>query len=191
MNTLPISLVNDYVAHKQHLLPTSHSRGVEYNGVVKVVRDIVALHATNAAGPYLSLWARLPEFQRQALQAALYERRELVRVICMRTTLHIIPSEELPRFHQADAKRRRSAELQNAENLLVLAGVCEKKQARATLKKLHRRVLAVLTERGPSTVQEISQACWNRSDSHSGAAYEGEFSSPRLVPTRAGVAVRA
>ena len=40
MNTLPISLVNDCLAHKQHL-PTSHSRDV-----IKVVRDIVALHAT-------------------------------------------------------------------------------------------------------------------------------------------------
>ena len=35
MNTLPISLVNDCLAHKQHLLPTSHSRDV-----IKVVRDI-------------------------------------------------------------------------------------------------------------------------------------------------------
>jgi hypothetical protein len=182
MNTLPISLVNDYVAHKQHLLPTSRSRGVEYNGVVKVVRDIVALHATSAAGPYLSLWARLPEFQRQTLQAALYERRELVRVICMRTTLHIVPSDELPYFSQADAKRRRSAELQNAENLLVLADVCEQEQARTALKKLHCRVLAVLAERGPSTVQEISQAVpeLQAKIRHSvGKAYEGEFSPTR------------
>ena len=91
MNTLPISLVNDYLAHKQHLLPTSDSLDV-----AKVVRDIVALHATRAAGPYLSLWARVPDFLRQTLQDALYERRELVRVLCMRTTLHIVPSDELP-----------------------------------------------------------------------------------------------
>jgi len=78
MNSLPTSLVNDHLAHKQHLLPTSHGRDV-----VKVVRDLVALHATSAAGPYLSLWARIPEFQRQTLQDALYERRQLVRVLCM------------------------------------------------------------------------------------------------------------
>jgi flagellar biosynthesis regulator FlbT len=100
----------------------------------------------------------------------------------MRTTLHIVPSEELPRFHQVDAKRRRSAELQNAENLLVLADVCEQEQARTALKKLHCRVLAVLAERGPSTVQEISQAVpeLQAKIRHSvGKAYEGEFSPTR------------
>ena len=181
MNTLPVSLVNDYLAHKQHLLPISRSRDV-----IKVVRDIVALHATSAAGPYLSLWARIPEFQRQTLQAALYERRELVRVLCLRTTLHVVPSDELPCFHQADAKRRRLAEQQDAESLLVQADICEQEQARTALKKLHRRVLAVLTERGPSTVQEISQAVPElqaRIRYSVGKAYEGEFSlGSRLVP---------
>ena len=181
MNTLPVSLVNDYLAHKQHLLPTSHSRDV-----VKVVRDIVALHATSATGPYLSLWARVPGFQRQTLQDALYERRELVRVLCMRTTLHVVPSDELRNFHQADARRRRSAEQRDAENLLVLARICEQEQARTTLKKLHRRVLAVLTEQGPSTVQEISQAVpalQSKIRYSAGKAYEGEFSlGSRLVP---------
>lgn len=181
MNSLPLSLVNDYLAHKQHLLPTSHSRDV-----VKAVRDIVALHATSAAGPYLALWARVPEFRRQTLQDLLYERRELVRVLCMRTTLHIVLSDELPYFHQADAQRRRLAEQRDTENLLVLAGVCEQGQARTALKKLLRRVLAVLTKRGPSTVHEISQAV---PELHAkirysvGKAYEGEFSlGSRLVP---------
>jgi len=181
MNSLPISLVNDYVAHKQHLLPASHSRDA-----VKVVCDIVALHATSAAGPYLSLWARIPEFQRQMLQDALYERRELVRVLCMRTTLHIVPSDELPYFHQADVQRRRLAERRNAENLLTLAGICSQEQAGPTLKRLQRRVLAVLTRHGPSTVQEVSQAVPELDSKirHSvGTAYEGEFSlGSRLVP---------
>jgi len=181
MNTLPISLVNSYLAHKQHLLPTSHSRDV-----VKVVRDIVALHATSATGPYLSLWARVPGFQQQTLQDALYERRELVRVLCMRTTLHVVPSDELRYFSQADARRRRSAEQRDAENLLVLAGACEQGQARMALKKLQRRVLAVLTEQGPSTVQEISQAVpelQSKIRYSAGKAYEGEFSlGSRLVP---------
>ena len=181
MNTLPVSLVNDYVAHKQHLLPASRSRGV-----VKVVRDIVALHATSAAGPYLSLWARVHGFQRQTLQDALYERRELVRVLCMRTTLHVVPSDESPYFHQADAARRRLAQQREAESLLVLASVCEQGQARTILKKLQRRVLAVLTEQGPSTVQEIGRAVPELGSKirHSvGKAYEGEFSlGSRLVP---------
>ena len=45
-----VPLVNSYLAHKQHLLPASH-----LSDVVQVTRDIVALHATGATGPYLSL----------------------------------------------------------------------------------------------------------------------------------------
>jgi hypothetical protein len=181
MNTLLVSLVNDYLAHKQHLPPTCRIRDV-----VKVVRDLVALHATSAAVPYLSLWARSPDLQRQALQEALYERRELVRVICMRTTLHIVPSDELSYFYQANTGRRRLAERRDAESLLVPAGVCEQEQARATLKKLHRRVLRVLAEQGPSTVREISRVVPELESKirySVGKTYEGEFSlGSRLVP---------
>ena len=87
--TLNISFVNSYLAHKQHLLPASRLADV-----VQVTRDIVALHATAPTGPYLSLWARVPDFQRQGLDDALYERRELARVHCMRMTVHAVPSEE-------------------------------------------------------------------------------------------------
>ena len=62
------SLVNRYLAHKQHLLPASHLADV-----VQVTRDIVALHATSATSPYLSLWARVPDFQCTALKDALYQ----------------------------------------------------------------------------------------------------------------------
>lgn len=52
------SQVNHYLAHKQHLLPGS---GVD--DALQATRDIVALHATGATVPYLSLWARVPSFR--------------------------------------------------------------------------------------------------------------------------------
>ena len=82
---MQVSLVNQYLTHKQHLLPASRD-----TNAVQVTRDVVALHATDAVGPYLSLWARTRNFQRQTLEDALYSRRELSRVHCMRTTLHVV-----------------------------------------------------------------------------------------------------
>jgi hypothetical protein len=43
---------------------TQSTRGkrVDFRDVVQVIRDVVVLHATGAAGPYLSLWTRLPNF---------------------------------------------------------------------------------------------------------------------------------
>ena len=189
---LDISSVNSYLARKQHLLPASRLADV-----VQVTRDIVALHATGATGPYLSLWARVRDFQREALEEVLYERRDLVRVHCMRMTVHAVPSDEVPFFFQAYVERHARAEFRGWEPLLVQAGMCQEGEAEALLKKLHRRVLDVLTEKGPSTVRQISQAVpelKTKIRHDVGKPYEGEFSiGSRLVLTMGvlGLLVRA
>jgi len=189
---LKVSLVNSYLARKQHLLPASRLADV-----VQVTRDIVALHSTAATGPYLSLWARVPDFQRQELEDALYERRELARVHCMRMTLHVVPSDEVPFFFQAYVERHARAEFRGWESLLVQSGICQEGEAEAFLKKLYRQIVDMLTEKGPSTVGQISQAVPElkakvRHDV--GKSYEGQFSiGSRLMLTMSvlGLLVRA
>jgi uncharacterized protein YcaQ len=190
--TLKISIVNSYLAHKQHLLPASRLADV-----VQVTRDIVALHATAPTGPYLSLWARVPDFQRQALDDALYERRELTRVHCMRMTVHAVPSDEVPLFLQAYVERHTLAEFQGWEPLLVQAGMCQEGEAEALLNKLHHRILDVLIEKGPCTARQISQAVpelKTKIRHDVGKPYEGEFSiGSRIMLTMSvlGLLVRA
>ncbi len=165
--------------------------------VVQVTRDIVALHATAPTGPYLSLWARVHDFRREMLEVALYEQRALARMLCMRTTLHAVPSDEVPLFLNAYRERRRRAGLSEEERLLVLAGLCEEGEANALLNQLGCRVLSTLRERGPLTVRQIGQAVpeLRAKVRHSaGRAYEGEFSvGSRLVPSLCaeGLLVRA
>jgi hypothetical protein len=186
--------VSGYLAHKQHLLPRS-----QLTDVVQITRDIVALHATIATGLYLSLWARVPGFQPGMLADALYERRCLARVLCMRTTLHVVPSDEVPLFLQAygDQVGRRAPAEHQIDLLLVQAGLCEEEEAGAVLEKLHGQVLDVLAESGPSTVREISQAVpeLEAKIRHSvGKPYEGEFSvGSRLIPSMCvqGLLIRA
>lgn len=189
---LKASRVNGYLAHKQHLLPTSRLADA-----VQVARDIVALHATASTGPYLSLWARGPDFQRQELEDALYERRELTRVHCMRMTVHAVPSDEVPLFFRAYVERHTQAEFRGWESLLVQAGLCREGGAEALLEELHRQVLDVLIEKGPSTTREINQAVpeLKAKIRHSvDKSYAGEFSiGSRLVLTMSvlGLLVRA
>jgi hypothetical protein len=192
MGTLKISLVNSYLAHKQHLLAASRLADV-----VQVTRDIVALHSTAPTGPYLSLWARVPDFQRQALDDALYERRELTRVHCMRMTVHAVPSDEVPFFLQAYVERHTLAEFQGWEPLLVQAGMCQEGGAEALLNKLRHRILDVLIEKGPCTARQISQAVpelETKIRHDVGKPYEGEFSiGSRIMLTMSvlGLLVRA
>ena len=180
---LKVSRVNRHLAHKQHLLPASR-----HIDLIQVTRDILALHATDPTGPYLSLWARVPGFRREALEAALYEERTLAKRLCMRVTLHILPSDELPYFYRAFSRaffeRRAPLEFRPA-SLLVRAGLCDEEDAKALLEDLERRIVARLAERGPLTVQQMGQAVpeLKAKIRHSvGKRYEGEFSiGSRLV----------
>jgi hypothetical protein len=173
--------VNSYLAHKQHLLPAS-----QVTGVVQATRDIVALHATDPIGPYLSLWARVPDFQRGALEDALYEQRTLAKMLCMRVTLHAVPSDKVPLFFQAYSAHRTRPEVRTFGDFLVQAGLCQEGETDAYLERLQRRVLDVLAEKGPSTVRQINRAVPELKTKirHSvGKAYEGAFSvGSYLVP---------
>jgi hypothetical protein len=184
--------VNSYLAHKQHLSPVAQTADV-----VQLTRDIVALHATGATGPYLSLWARMGDFERAGLETALYERRELARVLCMRDTLHVVPSDEVALFFQAYSERRTWAEFREQGALLVQAGLCQAEEAETVLRDLHGRVLDVLAEKGPCTVRKMGQAVpeLKAKVRHSvGKPYEGQFSiGSRLVSSMCalGLLIRA
>jgi hypothetical protein len=89
-------LVTKYLLHKQHLLDTSRSESV-----LEVIDDIIALHATSAATPYLSLFARMKQFQRGLLDRQLYVNRTLIRLSTMRGTLFIMTTKVAPIVFQA------------------------------------------------------------------------------------------
>ncbi|MBU0493801.1 MAG: winged helix DNA-binding domain-containing protein, partial [Chloroflexi bacterium] len=128
-----------------------------------------------------SLWARVPGFQREMLDDALYEQRTLAKVLCMRMTLHLVPSDEAPFFVQIgrNLSERRTPPRFRGGGLLVYAGLCQEEEASVLLEVLYRRVLDVLADRGPATLPEISPAVpeLTAKIQHSeGKAYEGEFS---------------
>jgi hypothetical protein len=180
---MKISCVNGYLAHKQHLLPGSPG-----SDIVQVTRDVVALHATAATGPYFSLWARVEDFRREMLEEALYERRSLVKLLCMRVTLHLVVSDEAAFFYRAfppDFFERPMPVEFRGGGLLAHAGLCSEEKAEALLAELHRRVLAVVAEDGPSTTQQIGRKVPEfaaKIHHDAGKAYEGTFSiGSRLV----------
>jgi hypothetical protein len=62
---------------------------------LNVVRDICGLHAHLAASAELTLWARVAGLEREAVSAAVWEDRTLVRTWAMRGTLHLLRADEL------------------------------------------------------------------------------------------------
>ncbi len=178
---IELSVINHYLAQKQHLWP-----GSRQPDPVQVTRDIVALHASAAVGPYLSLWARVPGFRRELLEDALFAQRSLAKVLCMRYTVHVAPGDEAPYFFQAYADRPPTRDQAPLNTLLVWAELCRDADAEALGLALRGRVLDVLREKGSATVREISGAVPEltaRVRHSAGKKYEGEFSiGSRLLP---------
>ena len=58
--------------------------------IESIVAEVAALHSTFPSTPYLALAARLPGFTRERFDAALYDRRSLARIRCMRGSVFVL-----------------------------------------------------------------------------------------------------
>src|SRR3954471_20649534 len=61
------------------------------------VERLVALQAQQAQSPYIGLWTRLPDFQRDDL-AKLIESHQIVKATWIRATLHLLTAADYLRF---------------------------------------------------------------------------------------------
>ena len=127
--------INQFVLRKQHLAEDSKA---ESKYLVQIVKDICGLHAQVASTPYLSLWNRINDFQKEELSQELYERRTLVKIWGMRGTLHIIPTDHVVEYYQATKRAGGRHPLK--------------------IEPIHERILRVLDKQGPLTAQELT-AC--------------------------------
>lgn len=69
--------------------------------MLAVASRLCGLHAQLMSSALLSLWVRVEELDRRAVQRALWEDRTLVKTWAMRGTLHLLPANELPMWHAA------------------------------------------------------------------------------------------
>ncbi|MBV8553586.1 MAG: AlkZ family DNA glycosylase [Acidobacteriaceae bacterium] len=69
--------------------------------MLAVASRLCGLHAQVMSSAELTVWARVEDLDRRAVQLALWEDRTLVKTWAMRGTLHLLPSSELPLWHAA------------------------------------------------------------------------------------------
>jgi hypothetical protein len=68
-----------------------------------VIADVSGLHAQLMSSAELTLWARVADVERDAVERALWQDRTLVKTWAMRGTLHLLPAAELPLWVAAQA----------------------------------------------------------------------------------------
>lgn len=74
-----------------------------------LVRRSMGLHSTDYASPYLSAWARISGFDAAEMFSRLNRGRGLVRVNCMRSTVHVVHVDDLPLIFAATGEGVASA----------------------------------------------------------------------------------
>ena len=136
--------VNRFVLKKQGLTGEKPNRSI-----VETVRAVGGLHATGAATPYLSLFARVKGFRREDLDRELFVKRSLCKVRYVRTTVYVLPKDMIA---VAFAATRMMAE-PASEAYAKFLGITEQ-QYRET----SERILELLKGKNGMSVKRIREA---------------------------------
>lgn len=117
---------------------------------------LVGWHATDPTTPYLSLWARRPDFTVDALNAELYERRSLVKQLAMRRTLWLVTVPDLAAIQPGASDRVAANERRRLIADVEKAGVAP--DGAVWLESASAAVLAHLEEHGQASTTELRTA---------------------------------
>ncbi|HEX6473704.1 MAG TPA: winged helix DNA-binding domain-containing protein [Candidatus Limnocylindria bacterium] len=138
------------LAMRHHLAPAARVDAPE-----EAARGMVCLHGTDSSSVYLAAWARMKQPSVAAMDEALYERRSLVRLLAMRRTVFVIPTEDAPVVQSAAATAVARVERRRTE---ALAAQLDVPDPDAWLREAEAATLAELERSGEATAQELARA---------------------------------
>ncbi len=155
MRTIGIDERRARVSRRHHLAVESRA-----DDVVEIVRDLVALHATDPASVYLSVLARSGGGVGVAdVERELYDVRSLVRMLGMRRTMWVVPVELAAVVHGACTRAIEVRERDRLVQYLAEAGVVEADQGHAWLAEVEEATMEALAAAGgEATAAELATA---------------------------------
>jgi hypothetical protein len=96
-----INVVRSYVFSKHHVIP-----GFQAKSTGDVARTLIGLHSARLPTPFVTLHTRVNDFDVNDFIHDTYVSRKLIKLRCMRKTLHTVPLEMAPIVHQATLRIR-------------------------------------------------------------------------------------
>jgi hypothetical protein len=134
---------------RHRLAPASRT-----DDMVALADSLVALHSTDPATVFLSAAARMRTPSTAPLEKALYDDRVLVRTLCMRRTMFVLPVAMVPVVQAACTDALVAAERRRTAGMVAQAGVADPD---GYLRALEEATLAAIVERGEATGAELSK----------------------------------
>ena len=137
------------LALRHHLAPAARS-----DDVVALAGDLAGLHATDPATIVLAAQARMDAPALPAIEAALYERRALVRILGMRRTMFVVPVELAPVVQASTTRALVPGERKRFVAQLEGGGIA--RDGARWLQETERATLAALLARGEASAAELT-----------------------------------
>jgi hypothetical protein len=138
------------LAVRHHLAP-----GEQAGTAVAAAADLIGLHGTDPASVYLAAWARTREVDKTAIENALYEERSLVRMLGMRRTVFVVPSDLVPVIQAACTDQIAERMRRQLAQAIEASGIAA--DGASWLKEVGEATVSALAARGTATGAELAQ----------------------------------
>jgi hypothetical protein len=132
------------------------TRSARADDVVALAERMVGLHATDPATVFLATAARLERPTVEAVERALYDDRTLVRTLCMRRTLFVVPVDLVPVVQSAVTDALVPPERKRTIRMIEEAGIA--KDGARWLRRAEAETVAAIEARGEATGADLSKA---------------------------------
>lgn len=139
------------LAVRHHLAPSAKA-----GDVVALAERMVGLHSTDPATVFLAVAARVKKPTVESVERALYEDRTLVRTLCMRRTLFVVPVELVPIVQAAVTEALVPPERKRTIRMVEENGIA--RDGARWLRRAEADTLAAIEAGGEITGAELSKA---------------------------------
>jgi winged helix DNA-binding protein len=145
------------VAERRARLGLRHRLARPATAPEEAAAELVGLHSSDPASVFLSVWARVDGFVPVDLEDALYRRRSLVRMVGMRRTLFVVPTDLAAVMNEACTKALVPGERKRLVRLLEEQGVAATGRGGRWLDRVAAKTLDALAARGEATARELTK----------------------------------
>ncbi len=123
---------------------------------LEAARSLVVLHSTDPVTVFLSVHARTEGVDPPDVERSLYDDRDLVRILCMRRTLFVVPRELVPVVYAAATRTIAARERRRLEQMIVDSAISQRPAA--WLARASAAALRFLEEHGEAFTTDLAKA---------------------------------
>lgn len=134
------------VEERRARIGSRHHLALGSDSAITVASDMVGLHSSDPATVFLSARARVTSLKVSDLESDLYESRALARVLGMRRTLWLVPTDTVAQIHNSSTVKIAGPELRRLARMVEAAGLSD--DGAAWYRQVSEKTIAVIQAHG-------------------------------------------